>query len=154
MNDRYKEIGTSLIQAAVEKSILLGLDGKLRVEAYNNRGKESPFKFYLKMGFNFSDPKKSIAFYEQLHKKHVSLAKTHTVGEYLNLTDSEPTGLNLGLRPQYEKMKMIKTDEDYQNSFEEFLSGFQEPMFLNTDALERIWLPKILENSILPKPHK
>lgn len=54
-SDKYKGVGTALIQAAKEESERLGMDGQLKVCALNpyftDVEKGSPVPFYAKMGF-------------------------------------------------------------------------------------------------------
>lgn len=51
--DKYKGIGTALIQAAIEESKKLGFEGQLKVNAENYcaPGRGCPIPFYAKMGF-------------------------------------------------------------------------------------------------------
>jgi len=58
----YKGVGTSLIEKAREESKHLGLDGQLKVFAWNNfdKSKNSPVPFYAKKGFiNAKAPSKT-----------------------------------------------------------------------------------------------
>lgn len=51
--DKYKGIGTALIEAAIEESKKLGFEGQLKVKAENycDPGRGCPIPFYAKMGF-------------------------------------------------------------------------------------------------------
>lgn len=62
-DNRYKGVGTALIQAAKEESERLGFEGQLKVYAYNdiNQYKGSPVPFYAKQGLVAYDaPEKSM----------------------------------------------------------------------------------------------
>lgn len=96
----YKGVGTALIQAAIKESKKLGLDGQLRVTAYNDKDfmKGSPIPFYAKMGFVLLD--------------NPDLSKDELIKEYKYGNPSK--GMILLTQENLEKLRTPKIPEPTQ----------------------------------------
>jgi hypothetical protein len=91
-SNKYKGIGTALIQEAIQKSKNMGLGGQLKINACNylNSKRGSPIPFYAKMGF--IDP-------ENPH-----LTKEELIAKY---SDNPPKNLTMLLLSPENKEKLI-----------------------------------------------
>jgi len=147
--EKYKGIGSTIIQAAVEQSLKTDAEGRIYVYAYNvSSRRNDPFVFYNKMGLSLLDPDGHFG----------------NLSEYIRETPPEAL-LNLKKRLGSENIDSLSPDEYMLNVYKaiaEFTGkrlddislDFAEYMYLHDDKVKKLWLPKINANQIFNERHR
>ena len=145
-------VGSSLIQAAVEKSLTTEAEGKIFVYAHNfhDKPKNDPVIFYNKMGLSINQP---------LQKWQTNISKyTDKAKAILRMSDEEFTNHLETLTNK--NIKDLTADEKIFAIYESVakarncgldeisLLGYGERLFLHDDNVKKLWLPKIESNPI------
>lgn len=136
----YGKVGSTLIQAAVEKSLETNANGRLFVNAYNMFDTlNDPFVFYNKMGLSVINPfSKSIDInkYKQLLKK-----------DDLKLLDEKFGQSQENIDEYLLEIYKAKAKEYKCNPDGVFLC-FGESMYLHDNNVEKLWIPIIKTSPI------
>jgi len=147
--EKYKGIGSTIIQAAVEQSLKTDAEGRIYVYAYNvGINVNDPFVFYNKMGLSLLDPD----------------------GHFGNLSEytrETPPGalLNLKKRLGSENIDSLSPDEYMLNVYKAIAEStgkrlddisldFAEFMYLHDYKVKKLWLPKIQANPVFCESHR
>lgn len=152
-NKSYANIGTNLMQAAVEKSLEFGAEGRLYVFAWNKNGDNDPFVFYNKMGLSLINPYNNppklsryierVKFQNQLSNFNFMKLIKNLKGKLFD--DLAPDEQMFSL---YEVMAHQRKITNKPNELNEISLNFSEFMYLHNDNVQEIWLPKIKEAPI------
>lgn len=149
----YQGVGSTLIQAAVEKSLLdKQFNGKLCLFAHNCMTAKygDPFPFYNKMGFSIDERAggfPSVSPYDPIIKTAKSMDLLHLFKEPMSPTGYAMTDDNLRLL--YEKFaEKNELPKDTVNL------NFSDHMYLHDDKVKTLWLPKIKENRIFKESNR
>lgn len=134
-HDQYLGIGSTLVQAAIEKSLETDAHGKIFVHAYNmNNKKNDPFVFYNKMGLSVVTPWNGAPYLPDYTKK----LTPKEIAE-INQFESEDRQI-LELYKKMAAKQGCKMDEVYLD--------FTELMYLHDGKVQNFWLPRIQANPI------
>lgn len=153
--DKYKGIGSTLIQAAIELSLKPGSKGDVFLLANNKFNKKNdPFIFYYRQGFTTIHPLQeelSIKKYlkrtqEILNINSESLIEKleKTIGKPFNEMDSDEQIISI--YKTISKEKNIDIDKIFFN--------FRDYMFLDKHNFQKIWTSKIEKHPILCNENK
>ncbi len=98
-SDKYKGIGTALIQEAIRQSEKMGLGRQLKVEAYNylKSEKGSPIPFYAKKGF--IDPKNPHLSQEEIITKYANITDERSLIMFLLSSENKEKLINHRNKP-------------------------------------------------------
>lgn len=139
--EQYSGVGTTLIQASVEKSLSTDSDGKFGVYACSLDDETEPFIFYKKMGLSLLRP---------------GLAKIDLSNYLAKLSEQQRIQLKTNLASR--KINDLPPDElmsEIYRAVQDCNTANTTPyMWLNEVKVDDIWRPRIKLNPIFCKANK
>ena len=159
-NENYRGIGTTLMQAAVEKSLKTDAKGKIYAYAWNFKGQNDSFCFYNKMAMTTVEP----------GAENTKIADMDTYLRRASVGLGMPANTLEPIKNSIEKFKgkpfdSMSEDEKILSIYETYAHNkpchtadihlnFAEFMYLHDDELQKVWLPKIEASPIFTQKNR
>lgn len=147
--EQYKGVGSTLIQASIEKSLRTKAKGKIYVKAYNSENMNNdPFVFYNKMGLSLKNPyggDPDLSKYIDCASKQLNIDENQFKALMKNVVNSDIEGLSSD-----EKVVAIYKTLAHQKQcrVDQVRMGLMDWMYLYEDKINGLWLPKIEANPL------
>jgi len=159
-NENFRGIGTTLMQAAVEKSLKTDAEGKIYSYAWNFKGQNDSFCFYNKMAMTTVEPgavnTKIANMDTYLRRASVGLGMPANTLEPIKKSIEKFKGKSFD--SMLEDEKILSIYETYAHNkpcnTADIHLDFGEFMYLHDEELQKKWLPKIEINPIFSKSNR